>query len=221
MSYSKIAIVISIVCIIYCILYESILLKYEAVSDFVYALGVVSNCVALSIIASCIFYFITDYLPQKHQQTQTRNYIIKNIELLEEIGKNAFIDIVNISNPTKQEFINCCDFDLMKKDGRSSQNDLLFTKIDNWFDYLDCIWKTEACIIQRLMIFESIIPIEIRLIFIELQKENTIFSDSKTYRGFYNSDNTKRSIKIYANDIYSHISSLVELKITYNKTLKI
>ena len=221
MSYSKIAIVISIVCIIYCILYESILLKYEAVNDFVYALGVVSNCVALSIIASCIFYFITDYLPKKHQQTQTRNYIIKNIELLEEIGKNAFIDIVNISNPTKQEFINCCDFDLMKKNGRSSQNDLLFTKIDNWFDYFDCIWKTEACIIQRLMIFESMIPIEIRLIFIELQKENTIFSDSKTYRGFYNSDNTKRSIKIYANDIYSHISSLVELKITYNKTLKI
>ena len=221
MSYSKIAIVISIVCIIYSILYESVLLKYEAINDFIYALGVVSNCVALSIIASCIFYLVTDYLPKKHQKAQTRNYIIKNIELLEEIGKNAFIDIVNNSNPTKQEFIDCCDFDLMKKNGHSRQNNLLFAKADNWFEYFDCMCKTEACIIQRLMIFESMIPIEIRLIFIELQKETTIFSDSETYKRIYNSDNTKRSIKIYANDIYSHISSIVELKRTYNKTSKI
>lgn len=107
MSYSKLALSLSILCIAYCILYESVLLKYEALNDFIYAVGVVFNCVALSIIASCIFYFVTDYFPKKHQQDQVRNYIISNLELLEEIGRNAFIDITHNSNPTKQEFMDC------------------------------------------------------------------------------------------------------------------
>lgn len=68
MSYSKIAIVILMLCIVYCILYESVLLKHEALNSFVYALGVVSNCVSLSIIASCIFYLVTDYFPKKQGQ---------------------------------------------------------------------------------------------------------------------------------------------------------
>ena len=210
MSYSKIAIVISMLCIVYCILYESVLLKHEALNSFVYALGVVSNCVSLSIIASCIFYLVTDYFPKKHQLDQIRNYIISNLELLEGIGKNAFTDIVNNSNPAKQDFMNCCDFDLMKR-----------AKSTNWFEYFDYMQRTEACVIQQLMIFESMIPVEVRLIFIELQKKNTIFSDSKEYIKYYNNDKTRRSIKAYANDIYSHLFSLVELKNIYNKTSKI
>ena len=97
-SYSKLALFLSILCITYCIIYESVLVKYEALNNFVYALGVVANCVALSIIASCIFYFVTDYFPKKHQQDQIHNYIISNLESLERIGKNAFLDIVNNSN---------------------------------------------------------------------------------------------------------------------------
>ena len=81
--------------------------------------------------------------------------------------------------------------------------------------------RTEACVIQQLMMFESMIPVEVRLIFIELQKKNTIFSDSKEYMKYYNNDKTRRSIKAYANDIYSHLFSLVELKNIYNKTSKI
>lgn len=221
MSYSKIAIVISMLCIVYCILYESVLLKHEALNSFVYALGVVANCVSLSIIASCIFYLVTDYFPKKHQLDQIRNYIISNLELLEGIGKNAFTDIVNNSNPTKQDFMNCCDFDLMKREGVSSQDNLLIAKSTNWFEYFDYMQRTEACVIQQLMMFESMIPVEVRLIFIELQKKNTIFSDSKEYMKYYNNDKTRRSIKAYANDIYSHLFSLVELKNIYNKTSKI
>lgn len=206
---------------VYCILYESVLLKYEALNSFVYALGVVSNCVALSIIASCIFYFVTDYFPKKHQQDQIRNYIISNLEMLEGLGENAFTDIVNNSNPTKQDFMDCCDIDLMKREGISRQDNLLFAKSTNWFEYFDYMQKTEACVIQRLMTFESMIPVEVRLIFIELQKKNTIFSDSKEYKKYYNNDKTRRSIKAYANDIYSHILSLVELKKVYNTTSKI
>lgn len=71
------------------------------------------------------------------------------------------------------------------------------------------------------MIFESIIPVEVKLIFIELQKENTIFSNNKLYMNYYKNDKNKRSIKVYANDIYSHIFYLVELKNIYNKTSKI
>lgn len=221
MSYSKLALSLSILCIAYCILYESVLLKYEALNDFIYAVGVVFNCVALSIIASCIFYFVTDYFPKKHQQDQVRNYIISNLELLEEIGRNAFIDITHNSNPTKQEFMDCSNLDLMKKEAASSQENSLFAKSTNWFEYFGYMQKAETCIIQQLMIFESMIPIEVRLIFIELQKENTIFSDSKLYMRFYNNDKSKRTVKVYANDIYNHISSLVKLKSIYNQTSKI
>ena len=93
MSYSKLALLLSIFCIVYCILYENVLLKYEAFNDFVYTLGTISNCVALSIIASCVFYFVTDYFPKKHQYDQIRNYIISNLELLERIGRNAFLTL--------------------------------------------------------------------------------------------------------------------------------
>ena len=221
MSYSRIAIVISILCIVYCILYESVLLKYEALNSFVYALGVVTNCVALSIIASCIFYLVTDYFPKKHQLEQIRNYIISNLEQLEGIGEKAFTDIVNNSNPTKQEFIDRCDFDLMKREGISSQDNLLINKATNWFEYFENMQRAEACVIKQLMTFESMIPIEVRLIFIELQKKNTIFSDSKEYIKYYNSDRNKRSIKAYADDIYSHLFFLVEIKKLYHKTSKI
>ena len=221
MSYSRIAKVISLICIVYCIFYESVLLKYEAINSFTYALGVVSNCVALSIIASCIFYFVTDYYPKKHQLDQIRNYIISNLELLEGIGKNAFTDIVGNSNPTKQDFIDCCNCDLMKREGNSSQDNILLRETTNWFEYFDNMQRIEACIIQQLLTFESMIPVEVRLKFIELQKKNTIFTDKKKYQNYYNSDKTKRSIKAYANDIYSHLASLVELKNKYNQTSKI
>ena len=221
MSYSRIALVISICCIAYCILYESVLLKYEALNSFIYALGVVLNCVALSIIASCIFYFVTDYFPKKHQLDQIRIFIISNLEMLERLGKNAFLDIVRNSNPTKQDFMDCCDFDLMERKGVSCQENILIAKSANWFEYFDYMQRTEACIIQKLLTFESMIPVEVRLEFIELQKKNTIFSDSREHQNKYNSDKNKRSIKSYANDIYSHLSSLVELKELYNQTSKI
>lgn len=220
-SYSKLALFLSILCITYCIIYESVLVKYEALNNFVYALGIVANCVALSIIASCIFYFVTDYFPKKHQQDQIHNYIISNLESLERIGKNAFLDIVNNSNPTKKEFTDSCNLDLMEIKGSSNQENPLIAKSTNWFEYFNYIQSIETCIIRRLMIFESIIPVEVKLIFIELQKENTIFSNNKLYMNYYKNDKNKRSIKVYANDIYSHIFYLVELKNIYNKTSKI
>lgn len=221
MSYSKKALLLSTLCIVYCILYESVLTKYEALNDFMHALGIVFNCVALSIIASCIFYFITDYLPQKHQYDKTREYITSNLDLLGRIGINAFIDIANNSNPTKQEFINCCDVDLMRKNKSCNQENLIFAHINNWFEYFDCMQRIETCIIQRLMIFESMLPIDVRLKFINLQKEGTIFSDSKTYIEYYNEDKKQRSIKVYADDVFEHINTLVELKRIYNLTSKI
>lgn len=221
MSYAKLSLLISIICIVYSIIYESVLLKHEAYNDFIYALGVVSNCVALSLIASCIFYFVTDYFPKKHQQDQVRNYIVSRLELLERIGRNAFRDIVNNNNPTKQEFMDSCDLNLfahpktIDKENQSPQN------ITNWFEYFEHMYRTETFIIEQLMMFESMIPIEVKLIFIELQKKHTIFSDSNSYKQIYNSDKSRRSIKVYANDIYSHIHFLVELKTNYNKTSKI
>lgn len=221
MSYSKLALILSILCIVYSILYESVLLEYEALNNFIYAIGVVFNCIALSIVASCIFYFVTDYFPRKHQQNQIQNYIISNLELLGKIGRNAFIDIVNNSNPTQEEFIDCCDVDLMNRESHSKQEILLLAKSQNWFEYFDNMQNIEICIIKRLMIFESMIPIEVKLKFIELQKENTIFSNKKLYIDYYNSDKCKRSIKAYASVIYNHIFSLIELKNIYNQTLKI
>ena len=149
MSYAKLSLFISIICIVYSIIYESVLLKHEAYNDFIYALGVVSNCVALSIIASCIFYFVTDYFPKKHQQDQVRNYIVSHLELLERIGRNAFRDIVNNNNPTKQEFMDSCDLNLFShpktidKENQSSQN------ITNWFEYFEHMYRTETFIIYH------------------------------------------------------------------------
>lgn len=221
MSYSKIALVISIIGAVFCLLYESVFLKYEAPNDFIYALGVVTNCVALSVIASCIFYFVTVYFPKKHERDQIRKHIISNLELLEGIGKNAFKDIVKRCNPNEQEFTENCNQDLMQRLGSSNQDNPLFAKASNWFEYFDRIHKTEKSIIQQLMIFESMIPIEVRLELIELQKQNTLFSDSKSFQEVYNSDITKRSIRVYSKDIYSHLLSLTELKNIYNKTSKI
>lgn len=221
MSYAKLSLLIAIICILYCIIYESVLLKYEAYNDFIYAFGVVCNCVALSVIASCIFYFVTDYLPKKHQQDQIRNYIILHIYSLEKIGENAFMDIVNKNNPTQQEFIDNCDLDLFTIPKTTNLGNQSFQKPTNWFEYFELMYRMETHIIEQLMMFESMIPIEVKLKFIELQKGNTIFSDSKSYRQSYSSDKTKRSIKVYANDIYSHIYFLVELKRIYNKTSKI
>ncbi|MBE6327747.1 MAG: hypothetical protein E7077_11975 [Bacteroidales bacterium] len=221
MSYSKKALFISIICIIYCLLYELFFIKKEAACEFIYALGVVCNCVALSIIASCIFYFITDYFPKKHQQETANQNIISNLEVLKKIGEKAFIDITGKSSLTKLEFSKVCnDVDLLQQP-KNSQDDILFSKVNNWFEYFDCMHKAEKCQIAKIMEFESIIPVEVKLIFIELQKENSIFTDNSLYRKIYNEDINKRSIKAHINDIYSHLSSLVEITDLYNKTSKI
>lgn len=217
MSYPRIAVFISIFCASYSILYVSVLLKYEASNSFVYALGVLFNSVALSIIASCIFYFVTDFFPKKHQLDQIRNYVISNLEILEGIGKNAFTDILKKSNPTQQEFKKLCNFDLMQREVTSCQDNSLIAKSTNWFEYFTNMHKMETDVIHKLMIFESMIPIEIRLIFIELQKENTIFSNVHEYKK-YDSDKSKRNVIAYADDIYRHLSLLVEIVDTYNKT---
>ena len=218
MSYPRIAVFISIFCASYSILYVSVLLKYEASNSFVYALGVLFNSVALSIIASCIFYLVTDFFPKKHQLDQIRNYVISNLEILEGIGKNAFTDILKKSNPTQQEFKKLCNFDLMQREVTSCQDNSLIAKSTNWFEYFTKMHKMETDVIHKLMIFESMIPIEVRLIFIELQKENTIFSNAHEYKKKYDGDKSKRNFIAYADDIYSHLSLLVEIVDTYNKT---
>lgn len=218
MRYSKIALIVAIACFVFCVLYESVFILYEAPCHFFYSLGVVVNCVSLSIIASCIFYFITDYFPKLHQKNQINSYVQEQLLSLSQIGINAVVDILGKES---QKDFSTCSKDLFSVVGNSVQKDSCFNQSGTWFDYFDSLTIMEDIYINRLSSFESNIPVEVKLSIVNLAGKPCIIRDTSKGRKVYNSDPSKREISAYAEEIKEHINGLSSILELYNKNSKI
>lgn len=214
MRYSIIALIVAIVCFIFCVLYESLFTLYEAPNHFVYSLGVVVNCVSLSIIASCIFYFITDFFPKLHQKNRINSYVQEQLSSLSELGRKAVIDILG---KEQQIDFTTCSKDLLSEVGNFVQQDNCFEHSENWFDYFDTLKMKEDFYINRLSSFESNIPVEVKLTLVNLAGKPCVIRDTSKGREAYNCDSTKRMISSYAEEIKEHINSLGNILELYNR----
>lgn len=218
MRYSRMALIVSIVCFLFCVLYESVFTLYEAPCHFIYSLGVVFDCVFLSIIASCIFYFITDFFPKLNQKNKIKAYVQEQLSSLSELGRNATEDILG---KKPQIDYSRCSKDLISAVGDTVQKENCFNKSGNWFDYFDSLKIMEDVYINRLSIFESNIPVEVKLSIVNLTGKPCIIRDTSNGRKAYSSDSTKRAISSYAEEIKEHINSLTDILELYNNYSKI
>lgn len=216
--YSRIALTIAVICVLFCILYEWIFKQYEAPNNFVYSLGVVTNCVALSVIASCIFYFITDFFPKRHQQAMISQHLSTLFAELSSLGQEALKDIAGESVSNKEIFIQSCTQNLHSEFPESIRKKDYFKNDSIWFDYFETVSRIEKTLLKKIITFESNIPVEVKLSIEKLKCDNSLINNVQHAKDVYAGDSQKRTLAVYAEGLYEHITTLSYLKKLYQDT---
>ena len=204
-KYSQIALLISVVCIIFCVIYEKEI-KQEGDSNCIFhAIGVVANCVALSIIASCIFYFITDYFPKRRTQKTISLHIEYTLQQLSKLGSETIANISGKSSVSKSEFSTSCRKDLINDVVIITDDKSLFKKCISWIDYFEKLHSLETLLFERVLVFESNIPVEVKICIENLKRDNSIVNKFSCARNKYSEDKTKRMIVGYSEELHSFL----------------
>lgn len=218
--YSRIALIIAVICVLFCISYEWIFKQYEAPSNFIYSLGVVANCVALSVIASCIFYFITEYFPKRHQQDMISQHLSALFDKLSSLGQEVMKDVAGENVFDKEPFIQNCTQNLHADLPVIIREKDYFKNDTNWFDYFETLNRIEKEHFQQALTFESNIPIEVKLSIEELKYDNSLINNIQQAKDVYAGDSQKRTLAVYAESLYEHITRLSNIDQLYNDTIR-
>lgn len=193
---------------IYILLYELVFTTIPSPSETIYKLGIIISKVAYSIMASSIFYYISQYIPlhlpkQKRKikillNVYHRTYLIDNIikELQEEL-KISSEDFKSHGFRTLLANIN-------------TQNSV--GSFENWYSYLLYIKTQLLEIIQSIIIHQEYLSIEFtqELIIIEKQLlEPNVFSGQNILSAFKGLEYAEIQIQ----EIYLHNQILQKLNI--------
>jgi hypothetical protein len=163
------------------------------------------NAVALSIVASCVFYFITVYFPKRHRKRIEEKYIREWIQQLKYFGEQLIGDIADIDYDKVKEcshetFKNRCNKDFTsspKKEISLRERKVL----NSWFDYFDNFFYYENIYMEQVAKYGSSVPAEV---LVEFEKYNQF-------------DNLKLAIYQYKNSItynpemYKNMANLEKL----------
>lgn len=218
LKYSVIALLTSVVCIIFCITYEKVLKQEGDPNSMFHAIGVVANCVALSIIASSIFYYITDYFPKRRTQKTIALHIEESLKLLSKLGSETFTNISGKSFVSKSEFSTSCRKDLINDVINIVDDKSLFKKCISWIDYFEELHSLETLHFERVLIFESNIPVEVKICIENLKRDSSIINQFSCARNKYSEDKTKRMIVEYSEELYIHLTKLQNIFKLYKET---
>lgn len=96
-SYPGMAGILGIACFVWTLLYKMLLVNIEAPYQWLVSLGDVFYAVALSVIASVIFYYFTSFIPNYRSKKTIDKLLLKWLQQLDWYGKQMVRDISQLN----------------------------------------------------------------------------------------------------------------------------
>ena len=109
-SYPGMAGILGIACFVWTLLYKMLFVNIEASYQWLVPLGDVFYAVALSVIASVIFYYFTSFIPNYRSKKTIDKLLLKWLQQLDWYGKQMVGDIsqLNYAEASKDTYIEKC-----------------------------------------------------------------------------------------------------------------
>lgn len=164
-SYPGWALILGVFCLGWSILYKTVFLNIETSCDFMVALGEVFYAVALSVVASVIFYYVTVFIPNVRKKRIADKLILWWLQQLDFYGKKILEDVVGVGHGdalqmSKDEWISYCDKKLSEKPVLG-QFYTFYAEYNNWFEYFDEIFNEEDYYMQKCLQYQECLPLTI------------------------------------------------------------
>lgn len=221
MPYSKKALLLAVGCMLFSIVYEWIITQIAPSNRFLRAFFAVLNCISLSVVSSCVFYIMTDYLPQKHQQCKISERVEGLLLRLSRLGNDTMMLICEKKDIEKDDFLKASEIDLIKDFPQAGRQLCSFSQnISTWFDYFEQMRTLENTLFRGLLIYESNIPIEVKIKIDELMTDVSIINMNDKAKAEYFGYKDKRTLTAYADDLYCHLNSLSNIHCLYKHSLQ-
>ncbi len=172
-SYSGIAMILGVVFLGWAVLYKLVFLEIDSPCQWMPALGDIFYSIALSVVASVIFYFITTYFPGKKRKSITDKLILKWLQQLNWYGEMMLGDISecgykDVLNKSKEDWLQTCNKKLSSKPILGNLY-ALGPFYNNWFEYFQDKFNYEDIYIQRCRQYQEELPIQVLDIFENLE----------------------------------------------------
>lgn len=138
-SYSGIALIFGFICLGWAVLYKLMFLEIDAPWRWMAVLGDVFYAIALSVVASVVFYFITTYFPNKKRKAITDKLILTWLQQLNFYGEMILGNIADcgykeVLNRSEKDWLKTCDKKLSSRPILGKEY-ILGPTYRNWFEY--------------------------------------------------------------------------------------
>lgn len=220
-SYSGVAAIVGTASLLLCVCY-SIWWKYiPAPYNWMADCADILYPILQSIVASCVFYFVTVYFPYLKKRKKEENNIRRWIQQLVFYGDCLIEDISGEKQCPWEEFQKVCNKDLMNdpilqticlREGRQLQN---------WFEYFDNHFYWIEFYSNKLLQYESSLPPEIKLKMDDYLQLDNLKSAVHTYKTFYDCEPIYHNMSGFARLIWNRAESLRSLDDLYIDNAKI
>lgn len=200
-SFHGLALITGVICMTLAIIYKCLLVNIPAKYEWMIGCGEVFYNIELSIIASCIFYFITIYFPEKKQSNKLAPQIIFLLNQFVHIGNEILTDIGDDKEISKDDFNTKANKIKMNEIPGKTSLYKINTKFNtilknaypvpqNWYQFFRLYFEEEDNVIYRLQPFWGYLPEEV---IIDLQK-------------IQNNDNLRQAINYYE---YNYTNNII------------
>lgn len=222
-SYSGIALVLGVICLIWAILYKLVFLCIVAPWLWMQTLGEVFFSIALSVVASVIFYYITTFFPNMGRKAIIDRLILKWLQQLNWYGEMIIGDIVNtsyndVSKISEDELLQVCNKKLSSKPVLGGFY-MLGPNYRNWFEYFQDKFKHEDEYIQKCRQYSESLPVQILDLFEELEIHDQL---RNAINGYQYQLATRQIESIMGEKVvdYNNMSNLADLIWKHCKNLR-
>lgn len=153
-SYPGMAGILGIACFVWTLLYKMLFVNIEASYQWLVPLGDVFYAVALSVIASVIFYYFTSFIPNYRSKKTIDKLLLKWLQQLDWYGKQMVGDISQLnyaeaSKLSQEELRSYCNKKLSAKPQLGSLY-FLGPYFGNWFEYFDYCFQIGGYIYREM-----------------------------------------------------------------------
>ena len=164
-SYPGMAGILGIACFVWTLLYKMLFVNIEASYQWLVPLGDVFYAVALSVIASVIFYYFTSFIPNYRSKKTIDKLLLKWLQKLDWYGKQMVGDISQLnyaeaSKLSQEELRSYCNKKLSAKPQLGSLY-FLGPYFGNWFEYFDYCFQMEDTYIEKCLQYQDKLPVQI------------------------------------------------------------
>lgn len=206
--------------------YKFWLLDIVAPFAFFVPLGDLCYGVALSIIASIIFYFVTVFIPKYQSRKKINSVIERNLYQLYKLSDLIMHDISGIlefDETKKGDWMASCEGDLKSEGPKWSIFNPFGEKI-SWADYFDAIIVNEDHYIARLRDYRQFLPEEVLLLIDDIENTDKFRSAFHQYVGMYGEIihtadgedlDVYRNINGFNNVLWNHMKNMHQILTAY------